>query len=51
MVVNIKNSADGDFGVKDETRDTDSCECLEAARGNVCCQYGKEKRGLGFGFT
>ena len=31
----VKNSADRDFGVKDETRDTCSCECLEAGEGRA----------------
>lgn len=35
-MVNVKNSADRDFGVKDETRDTDSCDCLEAAGKGTC---------------
>ena len=32
-VVIVKNSAEGDFGIKDETGDADPCECLKAAGG------------------
>jgi hypothetical protein len=31
----VKNSAEWDFRVKDETQDACSCECLTAGKGRV----------------
>lgn len=43
--MDVKNSADGDFGVKNETRDTDSRECLKTAgRKRVSSAWYKTER-------
>jgi hypothetical protein len=46
----VKNSADRDFGVKDETRDAYSCECLEAGEGRALSVW-YEKEGNRTTFT